>query len=213
MIPTLGRVPDAPARRTGDDRIVTIPNVITVIRLLCVPVFLWLLFGRDDRAGAAWLLAAMGTTDWVDGYIARHFAQGSTLGKIIDPIADRVLLGVGVGAIVADRSVPLWLGLAVVIREVVVSVAVLGLAAMGARRIDVRWVGKAGTFALMVAFPLFLAHRSTLGWHRGAGIVAWAVAIPGLAFSYWAAATYLPVARTALDEGRAARKAREMTYP
>ena len=199
-------MPAPRARRTGDDRIVTVPNVITVLRLACVPVFLWLLFGRDNRAAAAWLLAAMGTTDWVDGFVARHFDQGSTLGKIIDPVADRMLLGVGVGAIVIDRSVPLWLGLAVIVREALVSVAVLAIAALGAKRIDVQWVGKAGTFGLMVAFPLFLAHESTLGWHRGAGIVAWTTAWPALALSYWAAAAYVPLARTALAEGRAARR-------
>lgn len=205
-------MPEPRTRRTGDDRIVTIPNVITVVRLCCVPVFLWLLFGRDNRAAAAWLLAAMGTTDWIDGYIARHFDQGSTLGKIIDPVADRVLLGVGVGAIIVDGSVPLWLGLAVVVREALVSVAVVGIAALGGRRIDVQWVGKAGTFALMVAFPLFLAHESTLGWHRGAGIAAWTVAIPGLVLSYYAAATYVPLARQALADGRAARRTGDVTY-
>ena len=193
--------------RHGDDRIATVPNAISAARLLCVPIFLWLLFGRHNRAAAASLLAVLGCTDWIDGYIARHFDQGSTLGKIIDPVADRILLGVGVAGILIDRSVPVWLGVAVVAREALVSIAVLVIAAMGARRIDVQWVGKAGTFGFMLAFPLFLAHRSTFSWRGVADDFAWLCAIPALAFSYYAAFTYIPLARNALREGRQSRGA------
>ncbi|MBV8985439.1 MAG: CDP-alcohol phosphatidyltransferase family protein, partial [Acidimicrobiia bacterium] len=90
----------------GEDRVLTIPNVITVVRLLCVPVFLWLLFDQHKRAEAAILLGALGATDFADGYIARHFHQVSTLGKVLDPLADRILLLVGAGAILVDGSVP-----------------------------------------------------------------------------------------------------------
>lgn len=197
----------ADVNRTGDDRIATVPNAVSVVRLLCVPVFVWLLFGRHNRAAAASLLAALGCTDWIDGYIARRFDQGSTLGKIIDPVADRILLGVGVVAIMIDRSVPLWLGLAVVVREALVSLAVLGLAALGSKRIDVQWAGKAGTFGFMLAFPLFLAHHSTFGWRNRADDFAWICALPALLFSYYAAATYVPIARRALADGRQGRSA------
>ena len=117
--------------------------------------------------------ASLGTTDFLDGYIARHFDQGSNLGKVLDPIADRLLFFVGVGGILVDGSVPTWFAVVVLVREAVVSVATLVLAAMGARRIDVTWYGKAGTFGLMVAFPLFLAAESTFGWRdtgRRAGV-------------------------------------------
>ena len=77
------------------------------------------------------------------------------------------------------------------------------LAALGARRIDVLWIGKAGTFGLLVAFPLFLASHSTVGWHHTAGTLAWICAVPGLLFSYYAAITYIPLARQALADGRA----------
>jgi len=183
--------------------VLTVPNVVSVVRLLCVPLFLYLLFGRGDRAAAAYLLGALGATDWVDGYVARHFDQVSTLGKVLDPTADRVLLGVGIVAIMIDGSVPLWIGFAVITREVLVSGAVLGLAALGARRIDVQWVGKAGTFALMFAFPLFLAsHAHELSWHATAGFLAWGFVLPGLVLSWYAAVTYIPLARRALAEGR-----------
>ena len=108
----------------GEDRILTIPNLLSLIRLACVPLFLWLLFGRDNRYGAAWLLAGLGATDWVDGYIARRFNQVSTLGKILDPAADRILLGVGVVAILIDGSVPAVARVSpTIVREILVSVA------------------------------------------------------------------------------------------
>lgn len=196
-----------PVRRlppvSGDDRILTFPNVVSIVRLACVPLFLWLLFGRDNRAAAAYLLAALGATDWVDGYVARHFDQVSTLGKILDPVADRVLLGVGIVAILVDGSIPAWIAWAVIVREVLISLATVSLAAMGARRIDVQWAGKAGTLALMVAFPLFLgSHADNLGWEDLAGALAWIFVIPGLVLAWYAAVTYVPRARVALAEGR-----------
>ena len=181
------------------DRILTIPNVITVVRLSLLPVFLWLLFGREDRAYAAWLAAFLGTTDFLDGYIARHFHQESNLGKVLDPIADRLLFFVVGGGILIDGSVPVGFAVAVLIREVLVSGATLYLAARGARRIDVTWFGKAGTLCLMVAFPLFLAHESALEWPRW---IAWGWGLVGLCLSWYSAALYVPMARDALADDR-----------
>lgn len=193
------------APTAADKRVLTIPNIISIGRLACAPLFLWLLFGADDRTNAAWLLAFLGATDWVDGYIARHFDQTSDLGKILDPTADRVLLLVGVGAIAIDGSVPLWVAVATLLREGLVAIAALAIAAAGARRMEVRWVGKAGTFGLLIAFPLFLASESTLSWSETARPLAWIAVIPGLIFSWIAAAAYVPDARRAVAEGRAAR--------
>jgi cardiolipin synthase len=189
----------------GEDRILTIPNVITVVRLCLLPVFLWLLFGREDRASAAWLLAALGTTDFFDGYIARHFDQVSNIGKILDPVADRLLFFVGVTAIVIDGSVPVWIAVVVLAREALVSAAVLLLAALGAKRIDVTWAGKAGTFGLMFAFPLFLAGSSSKSSAPIFQALGWMMGIPGLLLSYYAAILYIPIGLRALREGRAAR--------
>jgi cardiolipin synthase len=187
---------------TGRDRVLTLPNVITLVRLACLPLFLYLLFGRENRAAAAWLLAALGATDWVDGYLARHMHQVSTLGKVLDPVADRLLFFVGAGGILIDGSVPLWFAGIVLVRETLVAATTIALAAMGARRIDVTWYGKAGTFCLMVSFPLFLASHSTLGWADLAGFLAWGFGLPGLALSLYSAALYVPIARQALREGR-----------
>ena len=165
----------------GEDRILTIPNVISVVRLLCVPVFLWLLFDQENRVAAAGLLAILGATDWVDGYIARHYDQVSNLGKILDPVADRVLLIVGV-------------------------IMMLVIAACGAARIDVTWYGKAGTFAVMFAFPLFLwASAGDDTVNDLAYVAAWGFAIPGLILGYIALAQYVPLGLRALRDGRAAR--------
>jgi len=193
------------AEEIVSDRILTIPNVITVIRLLCLPVFLWMLFHDENRAAAAWFLGALGATDFVDGYVARHFHQTSKLGKVLDPVADRLLLFVGIGAILYDGTVPTWFAVVVLVREVLVTIATLALAAMGARRIDVTWFGKAGTFANMFAFPLFLGSHSTVSYVDVVGFLAWVAAIPGLVLSYYALALYVPIARQALREGRAAQ--------
>jgi cardiolipin synthase len=195
------------ARADGGDALLTLPNLITVVRLACLPLFLWLLFGAEDRAAAAWLLAALGATDWVDGYLARHMHQVSELGKVLDPVADRLLFFVGVGGIVVDGSVPLWFAAVVLAREALVGGATLVLAGLGARRIDVTWFGKAGTFCLMIAFPLFLAGSSDLSWADAAEVLAWLVGIPGLVLSLYSAALYVPLARRALAEGRADRAA------
>jgi cardiolipin synthase len=181
------------------DRILTLPNLITFARLGLLPVFLWLLFGREDRATAAWLLAILGTTDFLDGWIARRYHMVSNLGKILDPVADRLIFIVGGGAILVDGSVPRWFAITVLVRELLVSGATLGLAALGARRIDVTWFGKAGTFGLLMAFPLFLAHESSLRWWQG---WAWLTGIPGLVLSLYAAALYVPIARQALADSR-----------
>lgn len=182
------------------------PNGITMVRLLCVPVFVWLLFGRTNgRYSAAWLLAVLGATDWVDGFVARRYHQVSTLGKILDPTADRILLGTAIISILIDGSVPLWLGIIFLARELLVFGAAIVLAAAGARRIDVQWVGKAGTFAMMFSFPLFLVAHSTANWRHVAAVLAWVAAVPGVGFGWYAVITYVPIARRALAEGRAAR--------
>jgi len=173
------------------------------LSLLGLPVFLWLLLGQENRVAAAALLAILGITDWVDGYLARHLNQVSELGKILDPVADRLLFFVGAGGILIDGSVPTWFAVIVLVRETLVGGATLVLAALGARRIDVTWYGKAGTFGLMIAFPLFLASNSDLSWADAAGVLAWVAGIPGLALSLYAAALYVPIARRALREGRA----------
>ena len=180
----------------------TVPNAITFVRLMCVPVFVWLLFSRDDRVGAAVLLAALGSTDWIDGWFARRFDQVSEFGKIFDPSADRLMMLTAVIATWVDGSVPAWFAFLTLLREGLVTVAALGLGALGVERFDVTWWGKTGTFFLMFAYPFLLGGASTLAsaeWLRAAG---WLCGIPGLIISWYAAAGYVPIAREALRESR-----------
>ena len=110
----------APASTRPTQRILTIPNLFTLLRLACLPLFLYLLFGRDNQAAAAWLLGGLGATDWVDGYLARRLGQVSEFGKVFDPTVDRLLFIV---ALVGDhhrRRCPLWFCWPSLVREVLV---------------------------------------------------------------------------------------------
>jgi cardiolipin synthase len=183
----------------------TVPNLISALRLGCIPLFLWLLFSKEDRWGAALLLGALGASDWLDGYIARRFNQISELGKILDPTADRLMLLVGIFAIWLDGSVPGWIAWLALTREGLVAVIALVLGALGARKIEVTWWGKTGTFLLMFAFPFFLAGESEVAVASLFAIGAWVCVLVGLPIHYWSALGYLPAARDALREGRAGR--------
>ncbi|HEX4434904.1 MAG TPA: CDP-alcohol phosphatidyltransferase family protein, partial [Acidimicrobiales bacterium] len=155
---------------------------------------------------AAILLAVLGATDWVDGFVARRYGQVSTFGKVLDPTADRILVGTAVISIMVYGAVPLWFGLATIAREVLVSAMVLLLAALGAVRIDVLWVGKAGTFGLMFAYPTFLLGYGSADWQEPIRIIGWVTGLVGLALAWWAAGSYIAPARRALRDGRAARR-------
>ena len=186
-------------------------NLVTAIRLALIPVFLWLLFGTGHRALAAWLLGALGATDWVDGYLARRLHQVSAVGKVIDPVADRILVIVGLLAVAAAGGVPWWFALITLARELIVSLMTLLLAALGAARIDVLWWGKVSTFTLMTTFPLFLLtsndhHVALAGWQHVGRDLCWVVGVAGLALSWVVLASYVRPALAALRRGRAARR-------
>ena len=198
----------------GEDRLLTAPNLITLVRLLCIPLYLWLLFGVENYLAAAALLAVLGATDWVDGYVARHFGQVSNFGKMFDPTVDRLLLIVGIGGImIAGLDIEWFMPFAwiVVIREIVLSVIVGGSVLLGARRLDVTWVGKCGAFAMMTAFPAFLASADPsiagTAWQTFFLVVGWGSGLPGLVCSMIAFVGYVREAPTALREGREMRAA------
>lgn len=190
----LATLPGTPA----GPRLATVPNALSAARLAAVPVFLWLMFGLHDQLVGAYVLAGVGATDWLDGFLARRLGQVSAVGQVLDPAADRALLGAGVVAIMIAGAVPLWMGVAVLAREAVVTLAVVILAMLGAARVQVVWVGKAGTFVLMAAFPLFLAAHSLPSWRGPLETLAWCLGTAGLALAWYAALKYLPLARRAL---------------
>ena len=188
-------------------QLLTLPNIITIIRLGCIPIFLWLLFVQDDRASAGWLLGGLCATDWVDGWTARRYGQVSELGKVLDPIADRLLFIVSVGAMIIDGAIPLWFAWLVVAREVVLGVALVVCTLLGMLRFDVTFLGKLATALLMFALPGFLIGASDFPGHAAFNTAAWIVGIPGLVLSYYTAFAYVPLIRRNLREGRAKKRA------
>jgi cardiolipin synthase len=193
------------------DRILTVPNAITTIRLLCIPLFLYLLFGRDEYFWAGFVLGTLGATDWVDGFVARRFDQTSTFGKMYDPTVDRLMMVVGIVSIMIKLDDPAFRVYASIVltREVLVGVYVLTITAMGAKRMNVTWWGKVGTFANMCAFPWFLFANEpswTHAWRTFWEVLAWCAAAPGVVFSLLAAWQYIGLGQQALAEGRAERE-------
>lgn len=195
-------------KRVGEDRILTLPTVVTVIRLACIPIFVVLVATGDRRhwVAAAFLLAAVGATDWVDGQLARRLHQVSTFGKVLDPLADRLLLVVGALSIIAVGAVPVWVAVLFLAREGLVAGGFLIVVALGGRRLDVMWAGKAATFAMMTALPLFLLGHAEVSWHQVPEILAWAATVPAVGFGWYAAAAYVPRARRALAERRVTQR-------
>jgi cardiolipin synthase len=188
------------------DSLWTVPNLFTLARLLCLPLFLYLLLGRDNPAGAAWLLGALGATDWVDGYLARRLGQVSEFGKKFDPTVDRLLFIVALVAIIADDAAPRWFCIAVLVREVLVGVSIaVATVVFHMTRFDVTWLGKTATFLLMFAIPGFVLGSSDFPGHTGFLVVSWVLGIPGLVLSYWTAVGYVPEIRRGVASGRAAR--------
>ncbi len=183
----------------SSSRVLTVPNLLTLARLACLPLFLYLLFGRDNRAGAGWLLGGLGATDWVDGYLARRLGQVSEFGKVFDPTVDRLLFIVATGAIILDGAAPLWFCWLVVTREVLVgAMMVIATLVFQMPRIDVTYWGKLATFLLMFAVPGFMIGASDFAGHSGFQAVSWLLGIPGLVLSWVTAVGYVPKVRHAI---------------
>lgn len=190
------------------DTIWTIPNLFTLIRLLCLPLFLYLLFDVSRQA-AAWLLGALGATDWIDGYLARRLGQTSEFGKKFDPTVDRVLFVVAVIGIMINDAMPIWFGIAVLARELIVGLSVaIATVAFGMEPFDVTWLGKTATFLLMFAVPGFLMGNSSIPAADAFTVAAWILGIPGLVLSYYTGALYFPAIRNGIRSGRAHRSTR-----
>lgn len=197
---------DAPAggtHRRGRGAVLTVPNLISAVRLLLVPVFALLLLQGQDL-WALGVLAFSGLTDWLDGTLARALHQQSRLGELLDPAADRLFILVTLVTLAARDVVPLWLVVALVGRDVLLAVLVGALARSGVGPLPVHFVGKAGTFALLYAFPLLLLAQWSGAVGEVAGVVGWAFAWWGIGLYWLAAALYL---RQGVHELRRARAA------
>jgi cardiolipin synthase (CMP-forming) len=195
----------APVTAAGEtDRLLTVPNLFTLARLLCLPLFLYLLFGRDNRAAAALLLGGLGATDWVDGYLARRLGQVSEFGKKFDPTVDRLLFIVATIAIIIDEAAPVWFCVLVVIRELLVGGTIaIATVAFNMQRFDVSWWGKVATCLLMFAIPSFMLGASDIPAHEFFTVCGWLLGLPGLAISWGTAIAYVPKVRAGILAGRA----------
>jgi len=187
------------------DRVLTIPNGISLVRLAGVPVFLWLVLGLRTATGDYWavgLLVVAGASDWLDGKIARALNQGSRLGQVLDPAADRLYIAATIVALAVRNIIPWWLVGVLAVRELLVGGALAALKRRtGLGTLQVSLVGKAATLCLLYAFPLLF-----LGDHPGWGgtvarIIGWAFAIWGTVLYWWAATLYLTQARSLAVSG------------
>jgi cardiolipin synthase len=196
----------APSIATPSDRIWTIPNVISFFRLLGVPLFLYLLLGPHHDVAAVIVLAIGGTTDWVDGFVARRMNSVSRLGELLDPFADRLYILATLIGFTVRGVVPYWLTGALLLRELVVAIALLVLRRNGyTAALPVHYVGKTGTFVLLAAFPMILLARAVPSIDWWAGPVGWGLAWWALGL-YWAAGVlYLLQTVRLLRAARAAR--------
>ncbi|GEA80699.1 CDP-alcohol phosphatidyltransferase family protein [Cellulomonas sp. CW35] len=178
-------------------RVLTVPNAISFARLLLVPVFgVLIASGRDGWAVV--VLAVSGASDWLDGVLARRLGQVSRLGQLLDPAADRLFIAVTLVGLVWRDVVPLWLLVVILAREVVLGIMLIALGRAGYPPPQVHLAGKAGTFALLYAFPLLLL----ASWDSWVGTVAevagWAFALWGVGLYWFAGALYLLQARRLL---------------
>lgn len=168
----------------------TIPNLLSVLRLALVPVFLYLILTEHPLL-AFLVLAVASFTDWLDGYLARRLNQITRLGALLDPAADRLYIFATLIGLAITGAVPVWLPMVVIGRDALLALAIPVLASRNYGPLPVHFAGKAGTFALLYAFPLLLL----ADWWTAASFVilpiAWAFAIWGVGLYWYAGYLYL----------------------
>jgi cardiolipin synthase len=179
----------------------SIPNMLSILRLLLVPVFLTLLV-NDLFILALIVLAFASFTDWLDGQIARHFNQETALGKMLDPAADRLFIFATLIGLTLNGNIPAWLAVVIVMRDVLVLIGLPVLRKLGYGALPVHFLGKAGTFALLYALPLMLMADI---WPQAEFIVlplAWSFAWWGVALYWLSGFIYLNQLRELLSQQR-----------
>ena len=193
---------DVQATEVQTDRILTIPNVLSFLRLLGVPLFLWLVLVPEADGWAFVLLVVSGVTDWLDGAIARATGQISRLGQLLDPLADRLYIAATLVGLAIRGIIPWWLVVVLLSRDLVLAVVLALLKRRGITGLPVHFLGKAATFCLLWGFPMLLlgagATGTTFTLAEVARDVGWAFAIWGTALYWWAGILYLEQARRIL---------------
>ena len=173
------------------DRIVTVPNALSFLRLLLIPVFLWLVLVERADLWAVAVLAVSGITDWADGVIARRSGQVSRLGQVLDPLVDRLTIAATLVGLALRALIPWWLVLLLVARDLALLCLVPLLRRRGLTALPVHYLGKAATFALFWGFPFVLVGAGTAEWEQVLGALGWAFVIWGTALYWYAAILYV----------------------
>jgi len=181
------------AATTADaaDRVWTIPNLLSLLRLLGVPLFLWLVLGPEANGWAIAVLAFGGLSDYADGKIARRFNQSSRLGAVLDPAADRLYILATISALAARGIIPVWLAVAIPGRDVLLALTLPVLSRHGYGPLPVNFAGKAATLNLLYAIPLLLLADTGGGVGNVAQAAGWAFTVWGIALYWWAGALYV----------------------
>ena len=181
-------------------RVVTLPNAISALRIVLIPVFWWLIVDPDTTTVGVLLFGIVLATDWVDGTIARRTGQVSEVGKVLDPLADRAVILAGLIALVVRGAFPWWAAVLIIVRDVAVLI-VGGSLLVGRRaRIDVRWVGKLATFSLMTAIAWISWGNLDLPLAEAALVCGWVAYVVGIAEYYVAAWGYFKDVRGGVQE-------------
>jgi cardiolipin synthase len=167
-----------------------VPNALSALRILLIPVFVALLAEEDTRLAGFLLMGGVVSTDWVDGVIARRTGQITELGKLLDPLADRLAMAAAIITLVAVGLFPLWAALVVLVRDAVVLGAAVWLATTRGPRIDVRPIGKFATFTLMWAIPAVAWGNAGLPFDDFFRVMGWVWFAGGTVEYYAAAAAY-----------------------
>ncbi len=182
------------------EQFMTVPNLLSMLRLALVPVFLMLLL-NEKYLSAIVILALSSLTDYLDGYFARKYNQVTRLGQLLDPAADRLYIFSTLVGLSITGIIPVWLALVIISRDLVLAVAYPILATHGYGPLPVHYLGKTGTFALLYAFPLLLMAYI---WHEIAFVLeplAWAFALWGVGLYWWGAFVYLRQLRAIVKKG------------
>jgi cardiolipin synthase (CMP-forming) len=188
-----------PPRSVAGDRVLTVPNALSALRLILVPVFLYLLLVVHEAAWAVAILVFSGFSDWADGKIARLVAnQSSKLGALLDPAVDRIYMIAVPMALAVANIVPWWIVLTLIARDAVLAATLPILRSRGLTALPVAYLGKAATFALMSGFPLILLGQWDALWSRVILACGWAFLIWGMAMYLWSGLLYLIQVRMVL---------------
>lgn len=177
------------AKKSEKEQWLNLPNSLSFLRILLVPVFLWLIVTNHSFWAIA-VLAFSSVTDFLDGYLARRWNQQTRLGQLLDPAADRLYIFATLLGLTLTGMVPSWLFWVILARELVLIPTVPLLASRGYGPLPVHFLGKAGTFALMYAFPLLLMSKVIQGAENVILPIAWAFALWGVGLYWWSGFLY-----------------------